>query len=72
MYQKLAILKLFESKFLLGGGGGQFDPPPPQISKGPIAAKFCMDVKTHVKSIATTFFFGGKLFIYYVIMIYAN
>ena len=29
-----------------------------QISapKGPIAAKFCMDVKTHVKSIATTFF----------------
>ena len=43
---------LFQSKFLLGGG--QFDPPL-QISapKGPIAAKFCMDVKTHLKSIAT-------------------
>ena len=61
---------LFESKFLLGGGSIW---PPLQISapKGPIAAKFCMDVKTHVKSIATTFF-GGKRFIYYVIMIYAN
>ena len=57
---------LFESKFLLGGGGGQISAP-----KGPIAAKFCMNVKTHVKSIATTFF-GGKRFIYYVIMIYAN
>ena len=45
---------LFESKFLLGGGGGQFDPTL-QISapKGPIAAKFCMDVKTHLKNIAT-------------------
>ena len=44
---------LFETKFLLGGGG-QFDPPL-QISapKGPIAAKFGMDVKTHLKSIAT-------------------
>ena len=44
---------LFESKILLGGGGGFW--PPLQISapKGPIAAKFCMDVKTHVKSIAT-------------------
>ena len=41
----------------MGGGGGQFDPPL-QISapKGPITAKVCMDVKTHVKSIATTFF----------------
>ena len=46
---------LFESKFLLGGGSIW---PPLQISapKGPIATKFCMDVKTHVKSIATTFF----------------
>ena len=54
---------LFESKFLLGGGSIW---PPLQISapKGPIAAKFCMDVKTHVKSTATTFL-GGKLFIYY-------
>ena len=56
---------LFESKFLLGGGG-QFDPPPPlQISapKGPIAAKFCMDVKTHVKSIATTFFWQKTVYL---------
>ena len=44
---------LFESKFWLGGGGGQFDPP---FRSGPIAAKFCMDVKTHVKSTVTTFF----------------
>ena len=47
---------LFESKFLLGGGGGGGAIwPPLQISapKGPIAAKFCMDVKTHLKSIAT-------------------
>ena len=46
---------LFESKFLLGGGSIW---PPLQISapKGPIAAKFFMDVKTHVKSTATTFF----------------
>ena len=45
---------LFESKFLLGGGGGSIWPPL-QISapKGPIAAKFCMDVKTHLKSIST-------------------
>ena len=44
---------LFESKFLLGGGGSIW--PPLQISapKGPIVAKFCMDVKTHLKSIAT-------------------
>ena len=43
---------LFESKFLLGGGSIW---PPLQISapKGPIAAKFCMDVKTHLKNIAT-------------------
>ena len=40
---------LFETKFLLGGGSIW---PPLQIS-GPIAAKFCMDVKTHLKSIAT-------------------
>ena len=46
---------LFESKFLLGGGGGGSIWPPLQISapKGPIVAKFCMDVKTHLKSIAT-------------------
>ena len=64
---------LFESKFLLGGGG-QFDPPPLQISapKGPIAAKFCMDVKTHVKTVLLQPCFGGKRFLYYVIMIYAN
>ena len=48
---------LFESKFLLGGGGGGgggVNLTPLQISapKGLIAAKFCMDVKTHVKSIA--------------------
>ena len=45
---------LFESKFLLGGGVN-LTPPPLQISapKGPIVAKFCMDVKTHLKSIAT-------------------
>ena len=47
---------LFQTKFLLGGGGGGGSIwPPLQISapKGPIAAKFCMDVKTHLKSIAT-------------------
>ena len=51
---------LFESKFLLGGGSIWPPPPPLQISapKGPIAARFCMDVKTHVKSIATIFFFN--------------
>ena len=49
---------LFESKFLLGGGG-QFDPPPPL----PIAAKCCMDVKTHVKSIATTFFWRKTVYL---------
>ena len=56
---------LFETKFLLGGGGGgQFDPPL-QISapKGPIAAKFCMDVKTHVKSIALKKIAENSLFI---------
>ena len=42
------------------GGGGSI-----------VAAKFCMDVKTHVKSTAQPFF-GGIFFIYYVIMIYAN
>ena len=46
---------LFETKFLLGGGSIW---PPLQISapKEPIAAKFCMDVKTHLTSIATIFF----------------
>ena len=56
---------LFESKFLLGGG--QFDPPF-QISapKGPIAAKFCMDVKTHVKSTATTFFWQKIVLLWFM------
>ena len=38
-----------------GGGGGGSIWPPLQISapKGPIAAKFCMDVKTNLKNIAT-------------------
>ena len=55
---------LFESKFLLGGG--QFDPPL-QISapKGPIAAKFCMDVKTHVKSIAIKKKLPKKVYLLY-------
>ena len=58
---------LFESKFVLGGGG-QFDPPPfrsraPSAPKGPITAKFCMDVKTHVKSIATTFFWRKTVYL---------
>ena len=63
---------LFESKFLLGGGGGvNLTPPPLQISapKGPIAAKFYMDVKTHVKNIAIKHFFAENgLFI----ICYAN
>ena len=61
---------LFESKFLLGGGGGSIWPLL-QISapKVPIAARFCMDVKTHVKSIATTFLGENGLFI---MLIYAN
>ena len=46
---------LFESKFLLGGGVN-LTPPSDLGPKGPIAAKFCTDVKTHVKSTATTFF----------------
>ena len=56
---------LFESKFLLGGGGSIW--PPLQISapEGPIAAKFCMDVKTHVKSIATTFFWRKTVYAVY-------
>ena len=54
---------LFETKFLLGGGGAIW--PPLQISapEGPIAAKFCMDVKTHVKSIATTFFWRKTVYL---------
>ena len=43
---------LFESKFYWGGGGVNFRSRAP---KGPIAAKFCMDVKTHVKNIAIIF-----------------
>ena len=55
---------LFESKFLLGGGSIW---PPLQISapKGPIAAKFCMDVKTHLKSIATNFFLPKTVYLLY-------
>ena len=47
---------LFESKFLLGGGGGGVNLTPPS-DLGPEGAdrrEICMDVKTHVKSIATT------------------
>ena len=40
---------LFETKFLLGGGVNLT--PLPDL--GVEAAKFCMDVKTHLKSIAT-------------------
>ena len=56
---------LFESKFLLGGGGSIW--PPLQISapKGAIAAKFCMDVKTHLKSIATIFFWTKTVYLLY-------
>ena len=56
-YVNPILTGLFESKFFTGGGGG-VNLTPLQISapKGPIAAKFCMDVKTQVKSIATTFF----------------
>ena len=49
----LALTGLFESKFLLRGGGVNLIPPSDLGPKGPIAAKFCMDVKTHLKSIAT-------------------
>ena len=47
------------ASFYWGGGGGvnflQISAP-----KGPIAVKFCMEVKTHVKSIATNFL-GRKI-----------
>ena len=47
------------------GGGVNLTPLQISAPKGPIAAKFCMDVKTHVKSIiATTFFMAeNSLFI---------
>ena len=54
---------LFESKFLLGGGGVNLTPLQISAPKGPIAAKFCMDVKTHVKSIATTFFWRKTVYL---------
>ena len=57
---------LFESKFLLGGVN-LTPPPPPPLQ---IAVKFCMDVKTHVKSIATNLFLMKT--VYYIIRIYAN
>ena len=46
-YLNPILTGLFESKFLLGGGVNLTPPSAPH--------KFCMDVKTHVKSIA--FFF---------------
>ena len=52
---------LFESKFLLGGG--QFDPPFRSRPEGADRAKFCMDVKTHVKSTATTLFWRKIVFL---------
>ena len=54
-----------------------FTPPPPPNSrasralnpisapKGPIALKFCMDVKTHVKSIATNAFLQKTVYLLY-------
>ena len=48
-------------------GGGVNLTPPSDLG----AAKFCMDVKTHVKSIAIKKN-CQKRFIYYIIMIYAN
>ena len=51
---------LFESKFQLGGGG-QFGPPP--FRTQPTTAKFCMDVKTHVKSIAMQIFLPKMVYL---------
>ena len=48
---------LFESKFFTGGG--VLGP------KGADRAKFCMDVKTHVKSIAKDFFLPKTVYLLY-------
>ena len=66
--------RLFESKFLLGGGGTppKKSDPPSDLGAGNdreqvkiwADQRYCMDVKTHVKSIAgRQFFFGRKRFI---------
>ena len=62
---KTILTGLFESKFLLGGGGAISPPPPSDL--GPEGADcreiFCTDVKTHVRSIATTFFWRKTVYL---------
>ena len=50
-----------------GGGGWKSSVESLQIFApiGPITAKFCMDVKTHVKNIAKQIFCRNGLFSYY-------
>ena len=63
------FLTLFQSWAFLeqisAGGRGSIWPSPFQISapKGPIAAKFYMDVKTHVKSMAMQIFLPKTVYL---------
>ena len=58
---------LFESKFLLVGGGGQFDPPSDLGPEGADRREILHGCQDTCKEYCYNPFFGGKLFIYYVI-----